>query len=298
MNDELEKKHRYFSGYSDADPKKPLKGEISPQKKRLFRQVVIAVVNFAVGAMVGSQLTPETPADVLERASKAEAEQRRLHDRIGELEVELAKLQLVNPRTSHLKAEDRARHEQVARQYKTALRLLKAQAAGELMEWFVGKWNTLLDHPEPEDRTTRRAATLALLIGGMAENIDPADYVSWQAQFYAAKWLGEVHADLDGDGLPGKRSAPNLRDGFASVSVCHIAMALNLAMTDARILVMPDLKCERPDSRISMFLQGPTWNDALDEFVENVKREGFIVVQRNDRGTRLILLGAAKRARR
>ena len=49
------------------------------------------------------------------------------------------------------------------------------------------------------------------------------------------------------------------------------------AVTDAQILVMPDMKCDLPKNRMSVFLAGATLDDALDEFVRAVRREGFLV---------------------
>src|SRR5205814_682238 len=90
-----------------------------------------------------------------------------------------------------------------------------AQPAAELIEWFIGRWNALLDKPLPNDRATRRAEALSLLVGGMGKNLHPEDYVPWQAEFLAGNWLGELHFDLDGDGLPAKRS-PRRRVAFIS----------------------------------------------------------------------------------
>ncbi|MBC7792960.1 MAG: hypothetical protein H7Z43_04585, partial [Clostridia bacterium] len=69
--------------------------------------------------------------------------------------------------------------------------------------------------------------------------------------------------------------------------------ALNQAVTDTQILMTPDMRCDRPQSRMSMFLQGSTFADAIDEFVENVKQQGYLVVQRKENGLRLILVGTS-----
>jgi hypothetical protein len=197
-----------------------------------------------------------------------------------------------------LKAADRQRHERESRRYAKVLRQVHAQSAAELMQWFVGRWNSILDDPKPTDRTTRRAELLSLLIGGMAANLDPNDYVPWQAEFLNGSWLGDVHFDLDGDGHPAKRSAPNPHDSFAGVSVCQIAMAENQAARDARVLVMPDMKCDRPEAKMSVFLQGSSIDEALTDLVRALRAEGFVVVERVEAGVRLILVGQGTRGAR
>ena len=69
-----------------------------------------------------------------------------------------------------LKPADRERHEREAKKYAKVLRMVKAQSASELMQWFVQRWDGLLDQPEENDRTTRRAELffdelLLLLLG-------------------------------------------------------------------------------------------------------------------------------------
>ncbi|MFH1177695.1 MAG: hypothetical protein V1750_09840 [Acidobacteriota bacterium] len=167
----------------------------------------------------------------------------------------------------------------------------RCQAAAELIEWFVARWNDLLDRPQDGDRTGRRAEVLSRLIGGMAQNLDPDDYVPWQAEFLNGEWLGELHFDLDGDGFPAKRASPNPKDGFADVSICQVAMAINQTVLDAQVLVQPQMRCDSPNAKISVFLQGRTLDDALDELVRALKRDSFFVNDRVFKGTRMILIG-------
>ena len=101
--------------------------------------------------------------------------------------------------------------------------------------------------------------------------------------------------DLDGDGYPAPRKAKNPRDGFTEVSVCKIAMTLNQTATNAQILVMPEMKCDRPDARMSLFLSSDTIGGALSEFVKTLKSRGFLVVDKTRAGVRRILLGPARR---
>ena len=289
------KQQRYFSGFPpDRDPSKPLPGEVPPQQKQLFTLAAVAIGLVGAGVLLGIWMAPESPTEAKAQIAALETQLRASQDRVRELERGLG-YQQSPAGQGKLRAGDRSRHEREGRKYVQALRRVKAQAAAELMEWFIARWNQLLDSPQSDDRVARRAATLSLLVGGMAANLNPGDYVPWQAEFLNSRWLGELHFDIDGDGLPGKRSTPNTHDGFANVSICHIAMALNQSVTDAQVLVMPDMKCDRPESRMSVFLQGRTFDDALDEFVRVVKEHGFLAVERQERGVRLILIGSGHR---
>jgi len=281
------------------DPRQPVPGEWSPSRQRMFMQIGAAVLLLGAGAMVGFALSPETPAEATARITKLAAALAESRARVAELERdERYKVAAENRTIGKLKPADRERHEREAKKYIKVLRQVKAQSAAELMQWFVARWNGLLDQPEANDRTTRRAELLSLLVGGMASNLDPRDYVPWQAEFLNGTWLGELHFDLDGDGFPGKRSMPNPHDGFADKSVCQIAMALNQTVRDARVLVMPEMRCERPEAKMSVFLQGATVNDALDAFVTALKSEGFVAIERIDAGVRLILIGQGTRGQK
>lgn len=293
------KQERYFSGIPTQDPSKPLPGEVSPARRRAFWMLMSSGGALVVGLVLGLWMAPQAPGELIDEVAALEAELARARDQAQALERTLAYRESEKPvAAGKLDPAVRERHEVQGERYARLLRQLKAQGAGELMAWFVRRWNELLDQPQPEDRTGRRAATLSLLVGGMAENIAPEDFVPWQASFFNEKWLGELHFDVDGDGLPAPRRSKNPKDGFANVSVCHIAMALNQATTDAQILVTPDMRCDRPESRMSIFLQGSTLNDAIDEFVEAIEREGFLVVERYEKGVRLVLVGAGRAANR
>ncbi|MEE8408704.1 MAG: hypothetical protein V3T05_03785 [Myxococcota bacterium] len=292
------KGERYFSGVPVSnDPSQPLPGEVPPGRKQLFMQVGAGIILVAVGVGFGVVISPESPKKLEEKIVALQGELQTSRAKVAELERSLTyrhvKRAIANGR---LKDEDRRRHETQGRKYAHALRMVKAQPAADLMDWFIGQWNGLLDAPQPDDRVGRRAAVLSLLVGGMAENLNPDDFVPWQAEFFLDhKWLGELHFDLDGDGLPAKRTAPNPKDGFANTSVCQIAMALNQSITNAQVMVMSDLHCDRPEARISVFLQGKTLNDALNEFIVALRREGFIVVERKKKSVRLILIGQGTR---
>jgi hypothetical protein len=68
-------------------------------------------------------------------------------------------------------------------------------------------------------------------------------------------------------------------------------MALNQSVTDAEVLITADLDCDKPENKMSVFLQGATLDDALNEFIRACKRERFVVVEKNKKGVRLILVG-------
>ena len=71
-------------------------------------------------------------------------------------------------------------------------------------------------------------------------------------------------------------------------------MALNLSVTDGRVLVMPGMKCDRADARLSLFLHGKTMDDALTTFVSAVREAGFIALEKRQGPTRLVLVGPPK----
>ena len=287
------KQERYFSGRrSPQVSSQRLPEDLSPAQKQKVRMAVAAVALIGGGAVLGVLIAPEAPTEVKAQLQQTSVALAKSQARVAELERSLKYQTGGAPvGVGRLRPADKLRHEREGRRYVAALRKVGAQGAAELMAWFIGRWDQLLDQPLPDDRTGRRAATLSLLIGGMAENLNPGDFVPWQAEFLNNKWLGELHFDIDGDGLPGKRSAANTHDGFANVSVCQIAMALNQSVTDAQVLVMPEMRCDRPDARVSLFLQGRTFDDALTTFVHSVREEGFLVVERLEHGVRLILVG-------
>lgn len=287
-----DKRDHYFQGAPLMGHEEPLALDdgLRPNARRVLRLLAAAVGLFGGGLLLGLFLAPDSP-----KATQARIQ--ALEDTLLKREATIAELHQVNNTSrgviehGRLRQVDRARHEREGRRYAQSLRRTGAQAAGDLMEWFVARWNQLLDLPQDDDRVSRRAATLALLVGGMAANVNPGDYVPWQAEFLGGNWLGELHFDLDGDHRPGKRVDPNPHDGFANVSVCQVAMALNQLARDAQVLMMPEMRCDRPEARMSVFLQGKTVDDALTEFVRAIKEQGFLVVERMDQGTRLVLVG-------
>ena len=272
-------------------PPLPPPDELPAWRRRQVLLLGLGIVLLATGIVIGLCCAPEAPSELRVHLAACQAALQEMTRGKQVLEQRLRDGGGAVANRGHLRAADRLRHEQYGRRYVATLRGVQAQGASELMAWFIGRWNELLDSPQPDDRIGRRAAALSLLIGGMAANVNPGDYVPWQAEFLGNKWLSELHFDSDRDGLPSSRSGKNSHDGFANVSACQIAMALNQAVVDAQVLMMPEMRCDRPEARMSVFLQGATFDDALNEFVRAVKEHGLVVVERQDRGLRLILVG-------
>ena len=279
------------------DPRQPVPGEVSPERKRQMMQLIAAVCLLGLGAMLGVFFSPAAPQHAQQRISELEAELGKARSRIGKLRrrVQYSGANADATSESTLGAKIRKRHLRYGRQYAKQLREAKAQAAADLILWFVQRWNSVLAHPKPDDRLGRRAEILALLVSSMAETLHPGDYVTWQEEFFGGDWLGELHFDVDGDGLPTTRSGANPRDGFANTSVCKVAMALNQAVTNASVFITHDLPCDAPEMRVSTVLAGRTLNDALNQLVRRLKREGFAVVKTHNKRGRFILIGPGNR---
>jgi hypothetical protein len=288
-----QKEERYYSGDPLARRIQRPPPDLKPEQRLMFKRAAQAIGLIALGVVVGVWVSPEAPAAAHATIARLEGQLRDAQARIKELEHSLTyQSTSASKDKGRLSDADRTRLRVGGAQYVGALRGVHAQSASQLMLWFLQRWENLLDHPEPDDRVGRRAAALSLLIGGMADNLNPKDYVPWQAEFLNEHWLPGVHYDVDGDGLPAKRDHVNPKDGFANVSICQIAMALNQTARDAQVLVMPEMHCDRPEARMSVFLQGATIDDALDEFVLAVRREGFLALDRKEKSLRLILIGA------
>ena len=55
-----------------------------------------------------------------------------------------------------------------------------------------------------------------------------------------------------------------LRFVAATTGAAVLGVTLNQTIKNAQVLVMPNMKCDRPESKMSVFLQGKTLNDALN----------------------------------
>ncbi len=179
MPDEPSKQERYFTGMPiQQDPSKALPGEVDPGMKTKFIMAGVAIGLLSLGIVFGLFISPETPAEAEERIVELEIDLDRARERIASLNRALTDQGSANSNTKGLlKNTDRRRHQREGKRYAAALRRAKAQSAADLIEWFVARWNSLLDKPQDGDRIERRARVLAQLIGGMALNLDPDDYM-------------------------------------------------------------------------------------------------------------------------
>jgi hypothetical protein len=261
--------------------------ELSPRLRKILVGGVSAIVFALIGAFFTLWITPLSPSDLKQELQKITQENKRLKQSCALLNTPKQESGFLHK----LATKDKIRHLKTSQKASRYLQQHGAQGAAELLNWFIQKWNALLDNPHENDRIDRRAALLAFMIAEMANTVDPADYVAWQAEFFTGNWLGDVHFDLDGDGYPAQKNSPNPRDTFTNVSVCQIAMAINLTIADVKIFIMPDLQCEHPQARINIFLHGNTLNEAASYFVKNVKQQGFSIAERRQGPLRFILLG-------
>ncbi len=280
------------------DPRQPLPGEVSPASRAKLVALIASIVIFSLGMVVGVWLSPEAPGDLVSENARLAAELKAAKADAADLRRRLTyDKREVEQETGALDPAIAERHKVQAKIIAEAMRRVKAQGASQLFDWFVDRWNRVLDNPKEDDRVGRRAELLSRLVGGMAQNLHPGDYVPWQTELHNGAWLAELHYDLDGDGLPGPRSAKNRNDGFVDKSICHVAMALNQSVTDALILVMPELRCHEAKNKMSAFLQGETFDDAIDEFVAAATEQGFLVLEKKRKKQRLVLVGNGKKRR-
>lgn len=284
--------------YRPLDPKQPLPGEVNPAARRRMFALIAAIVIFALGVVTGVWLNPEAPQELEDENARLRASLQQARTDAAELRRKLSyDDQGVAEEGGKLDPKIAERHRAVSKQIAEAMRRVKAQGASQLFDWFVDRWNRVLDNPQEDDRVERRAELLSRLVGGMAENLHPGDYIPWQTELLSGAWLAELHYDLDGDGLPGTRASKNRNDGFTEKSVCHIAMALNQSVTDAQILVMPELRCHDSKNKMTAFLQGETFDSALNQFVSAARRQGFLVLEKKRKKQRLLLIGNGKKRR-
>lgn len=280
------------------EPLSPLLSDedMTPGQQKLMKFVLLGLACFGVGLCFGFFISNEPEGEQLQREEMLHVQIKEQQLKIAELERSVAYKQ-TQQTVLKGKLDDKIRqiHLTQGKRYSDAMRKARHQKAANLIDWFISRWNSVLDDPMNDDRIHRRADLLSQLVGAMGENLDPGDFANWQSEFLAQPWLAEIAYDLDGDGYPAPRKAKNPRDGFTEVSVCKIAMTLNQTATNAQILVMPEMKCDRPDARMSLFLSSDTIGAALSEFVKALKGRGYLVVDKTRAGVRRILLGPARR---
>lgn len=291
----MSKREVYYSGPprpTGRDPKKPLPNEVTPAMRRSFTLVLGSTALVGLGVFIGILIGPEPPTALRTRITELEGELGTARGRIRELNSALQYRRVEHDvKQGALKPGDRQRHVNNGKRYADSMRQVKHNQAAELIEWFVPRWNQLLDNPQDEDRTGRRARVLSRLVGGMGRTIDPADFAAWQAEFFGGNWLGELHMDIDGDGLPGSRTMLNPNDSFVDRPLCDVVMALNQAMRDARIIVQKELRCDSPRDKVSLFIQGKSLDDGLTDFIRTIRREGYWVREKKKQGLRLVVVG-------
>lgn len=279
-------------------PQSPLLSDedMTPGQKKFMKFFVVGLVCFGTGLCVGFLISNEPEGEHLQREEMLRVQIKGQLQDIAELERSIT-YQQTQQTVLKGKLDDKVRqmHLTQGKRYSDAMRKARHQKAASLIDWFISRWNSVLDDPMNDDRIHRRAELLSQLVGAMGENLDPDDFANWQSEFLAQPWLAEIAYDLDGDGYPAPRKAKNPRDGFTEVSICKIAMTLNQTVTNAQILVMPEMKCDRPDARMSLFLSSDTIGAALSEFVKALKSRGYLVVDKTRAGVRRILLGPARR---
>lgn len=274
------------------DANAPLPNEVPQQRRERFLALGGGVVGLTLGVVLGILLSANPDAALQEQLTQTKTDLHQSRARLIELERAVHYQQAQPGSNRHLLSDgNKTLIETAGKRYAQALRQAKHHSAGDLLTWFVDRWASLLDQSTPDNRTTQRAQLLAQLVGAMAKNINPGDYIEWQIEFLNQPWLGEVSTDFDGDGLPATSAAPNPRDGFTQVSVCQIAMSLNQLTTDAHVVLTPSLQCDAPSSRLSLFLSGNSIKDALSEFAETLTQRGFTVVDRTRKGVRQIQIG-------
>ncbi|MBC7794786.1 MAG: hypothetical protein H7Z43_13865, partial [Clostridia bacterium] len=165
------KREVYYSGAPlQRDPRQPLPGEISPERRRAFVLTASVIGAFGIGLTMGLAVAPQTPSEEIAKTEALRGELDENQKRIVDLTRTLQYRETEKPvAQGKLPPAIRDKNQLGADRIAAAMKRYKAQGAAELMTWFVGRWNNLLDAPQPDDRATRRAATLALLVGGMAE---------------------------------------------------------------------------------------------------------------------------------
>ena len=80
------KRELYYSGRTENDPRKPLPGEMTPERRRAFATASMIVGAFCLGLVLGLWLAPQTPAEILARNEALEEELASSQKRITDLE--------------------------------------------------------------------------------------------------------------------------------------------------------------------------------------------------------------------
>lgn len=285
--------HRNHIPYEDPSEEASSLLEDAPSPRRqALTQAGKLLGAFTLGLLLGVLLIPGPSASLQTQLQQAQTRLQEQKVTIEKLERSLSyQPPAAEATTRGLSPKHRAMVETQGAEYARVLKRANHKPASDLVHWFVSRWVSMLSQSTPHERTTTRAILLQQFVSAMAKNLNPGDYIEWQMEFLAQPWLGEVSVDFDGDGYPTTLKGKNPRDGFTQVSVCQIAMALNQAVTNAQVLLTPNIQCDAPASRISLFLSGTTLKDALTEFTTTLKGQGFLVTDVASKGRRSILIG-------
>ena len=271
-------------------------GQDDEQGGGALKLIITNIIALALGVIIGFGISNESPEESGQREANLRQALSESQARISELERSLAYQNTQAQEVSGtLDPKLKAQHIEQGKKYAAVMRKNKHKRAADLIEWFVGRWTELLDRPQDGDRTGRRAKLLSKFVGAMGENLNPGDFTAWQSELLSQSWIAEIGYDLDQDGYPAKRRGKNPRDSFTETSVCQIAMALNQSILNAQVLVMPAMRCDRPEARVSVFFSGPTLNHALDELSATLKEKKFLVIDKTTkRGMRQLLIGPGR----
>lgn len=285
--------HRNHIPYEDPSEKAStlLEDAPSPRRQSLI-QVGKLLGAFTSGLLLGVLLIPGPDASLQAQLQEAQTRVQAQKVTIKKLERSLSyQAPATKDGPRGLSPQHRTMIETRGAEYAQVLKRANHKPASDLVHWFVSRWVSMLSQSTHHERTTTRAILLQQFVSAMAKNLNPGDYIEWQMEFLGQPWLGEVSVDFDGDGYPTTLQGKNPRDGFTQVSVCQIAMALNQAVTNAQVLLTPNIQCDAPASRLSLFLSGATLEDALTEFTATLKSQGFLVTDVASKGRRSILIG-------
>ncbi|MEO1172085.1 MAG: hypothetical protein AAFX94_08530 [Myxococcota bacterium] len=58
-----------------------------------------------------------------------------------------------------------------------------------------------------------------------------------------------------------------------------------------------ELRCHDSKNKMTAFLQGETFDSALNQFVSAARRQGFLVLEKKRKKQRLLLIGNGKKRR-
>lgn len=252
-------------------------------RRRCFIGIAYTVVVLMLGVIVGLALGPtsdQLSKDQLSKKLKAcQQALRQAQQSVSMLPASL--------KTNQLKELQNG-----SKAYISTLKKTGHLGAAELMEWFVGQWESVLQQPQGGDRLTRRAKLLSSLLGAMAENVDPNDFIAWQLELRRQAWLFGYNQPVSGAAYPAPSKHSNPRDSFANTSACQIAMVLNQTVRNVNIVISPTFSCSPSAHLMSVFLSAQTLGQAVDQFVADLRRQGIAVAESKVDGQRLITIGA------